>query len=203
MEEEIAQLKKTISELEEELQAEMQRKVIENGALKMNGKGGLKQKIKETPIGKMAADPSSMMGKVIRMPRTVYRIVRHPSVMKDIFVTKEEIVERGPLFAPIKFYLSDYEELRFNVVMEEFNIEMMKLAAELANKNKAELRVITCKEEAATMKYKELVNKKKLPKVKEISFYSSFDQEVKRTVFELEVGKNDIFLTKAWMNGRG
>ena len=185
MKDEITQLRKTISELEEELQAEMQRKKVENGESVSNGRGGLKQRIKETPIGKMIADPNSMTGKVIRAPRTAYRIIRHPSVVKNIFITREEIVEQGPLFAPIRFYLSDYDKLRFNVVMEKFDVEMMKTAVEISNKKGVELRVITCAEEAATMKYKESVDKKKIPKAKEISFYSTVDQKAKRTIFEL------------------
>ena len=203
MEAEIAKLKETISELEEELLAETQRKETEDGgASKSNGRGGLKQKIKESPIGRMAADPNSKAGKIIRLPRTVYRIVLHPTVMKDIFATHEEVAEEKPLFVPIEFFVSDYDKTRFNVVMEEFDEKMLKMAAELAKTNKAELRVITCSEEAATMKYKKLVEKGKIPKVDEISFYSTVDQKTKRTVFQLEVGKNDIFLTKAWMNGR-
>jgi len=39
---------------------------------------------------------------------------------------------------------------------------------------------------------------KKVPKVEKISFYSSVDQGLKNKIFELEVGKNDIFVTRAW-----
>lgn len=202
MEEEIRELKKTINELEEELSAEMQRREVEEGASKSNGKGGLKQKIKESPIGKVIADPNSVAGKVLRAPRTIYRIVRHPGVLKDILVVKEEVREEGSLFVPIRFYRSDYNGNRVNVVMEKFDPEMMKAAVQMVKKNGGELRVITCSEGVATMKYKRMVEKKEIQKLKEISFYSSFDQQIKRTVFELEVGKNDVFLTKAWANGQ-
>ena len=60
---------------------------------------------------------------------------------------------------------------------------------------------MTCSESSAAMKYKKLVDEKDIPKAKEISFYSSYDQSKKKDIFELEVGNNDVFITRAWKNG--
>ena len=75
-------LEAQVEALKEELAAAVQR---ENALLGLDGgANGLKQKIKRTKIGRLAADPNSKIGKVVRLPRTIFRIATHPSIIKDI-----------------------------------------------------------------------------------------------------------------------
>lgn len=203
MSEDVEKLKREIENLQNELAASMRREeLLQNPA---NGGGTLKQRLKRTATWRIIADPKSKMGKLARSPRTIYRIVKNPNILKEKFQDEQKQGggndEEKSLLMPIKFYFSEDTKKRVNLVIEKLNDEeLLKKAIELANKDGAELRIITYGEGAATMKYKKLVDAKKVPKAKEISFYSSKDQKFKKYVFELEVGKNEIFLTRAWKN---
>ena len=209
MEKEIKELQRQVEDLKSELAAAMRREELLLNPV--GGGGKIKQKIRRTKIGRIAMDPNSKLGKVVRSPRTIMRIVRHPGILKEIKNEKNKSSKNGeidtdtakPLFVPIKFFLGDYDETRINVVSEGMDKDLISLAIEVANKNNAELRVVSFGKGARQMEYRELVSKKKIPKAKRISFYSSVDQKSKSKIFELEVGKNDVFITRAWKKDGG
>ena len=197
-------LKKQVEALQNELKASIRREeLLQNPT---SGGGSLKQKLKRTAVWRIIADPNSKMGKIARSPRTIYRIMKNPNILKEKKQDKQNQgggdAEEKSIFMPVKFFVRDDDKRRVNLVLERFeDVEIMRMAIELANREKAELRVVTCSESSAAMKYKKLVDEKDIPKAKEISFYSSYDQSKKKDIFELEVGNNDVFITRAWKNG--
>ncbi len=201
MEKENKELKKKIRSLESELEASMVREEMLR-ATPATSEVGLKQKFYQTRIGRIAQDPNSKVGKIIRMPRTLYRIIRNPDVRREVFKTQQDQSERveSNIFAPIRFFASDCDEKRVNVVTEKFEPEILKMGVDIARKQGAKLRVITCGEGVATLKYREMVKRGEIKEFKGISFYSSYDQSLKGKVFELEVGEGEVFLTKVWQN---
>jgi hypothetical protein len=84
--------------------------------------------------------------------------------------------------------------------MKGMDLELAKIAIKVANEEDVELRVIVCDKSADPVRFEKMVKEKKLPKAKHISFYSTVDQSLKNKVFELEVGKNECFITRAWKN---
>lgn len=212
MEEENLRLKQLVEDLKSELTAAMRREELLTNP--MGGAVTLKQKLRVTKLGRMATDPNSKLGKVVRLPRTIYRIVRNPSILKEmrkegkkcqkmvnVESSDQKNVDEMPLFVPIKFFLSSEEKKRLNVVTEKIDEDLMGLVVPMANKNNLELRVVTYGAPAEPNIYSKMVKEKKIPAAKKISFYSSYDQSVKNKIFELEVGKNDIFITRAWGDG--
>lgn len=203
MKEENAELKKTIKSLESELEASMRR---EDMLLHSHGRlGAIKERLKNTAIGRVAANPNSTAGKVVRLPRTIYRIVLHPSIVKDIRQKnsgddgwKKIDGEVEDILVPIRYIMGSDNSRRLNLVVEKIDVEMLRMAIELANKENIELRVVTYGMGAGSVDYGKMVKNKKIPKAKNISFYSSVDQMKKNKIFELEIGKNDTFLTTAW-----
>ena len=202
MKKEVEELKKEIDSLKSELEASLRREDVL--LHRTYGLGYVKQKLKNTSVGRAAANPNSVSGKIIRLPRTAYRIVMHPSIIKDIKnknIEKVEEIKEGELediLVPIKFFIGDDDSCRVNLILPKIEEDMLRLGIEIANKEKLELRVVTYNETANPMFYSKLLKAKKVPKADNISFYSSVDQAKKMNVFELEVGKNDIFLTRAW-----
>lgn len=158
-------------------------------------------------------DPSSKIGKVIRLPRTAYRLVRFSEVRKDVGrKTRGEKTDSGEnveinqpvnvpqklAFAPIDFFVGESDERRVNLVMRKMDKDLLRRAIEFANQNKCELRVVTYGESVDPVGYRKMVKGEAMPEAKKISFYSSVDQAEKKNVFKLEIGKNDVFLTNAW-----
>lgn len=203
-EDEVKILKRQVESLQNELKASMRREEqLQNPA---GGGGSLKQRLKRTAVWRIVADPNSKMGKIARSPRTIYRIARNPNILKEKMQDEKSQgggeKEEKALFVPIKFFFREDDTKRVNLVVDRFNdIELIKMAVELSNKEKAELRVVTCAESSVVMKYKRMVEKGEIPKAKEVSFYSSSDQSKKKDVFELEIGNRDVFITRAWKNG--
>ena len=209
MEKEIEELKKKVKSLEDELMASIRREEILSGG----GGDSLKQKLKRTKLGQAAKNPNTFTGKVLRSPRTAYRIIAHPSVVKDIFGKHPELsVDNGDgaksaqkrepvledLYAPIEFIKIADGPKRLNLVVPKIEPAILKEAIEFANKNKYELRVVTYNESSTSKEYSDLVKAKKVSKAENISFYSSVDQKKKIKVFKLEVGEEDLFLTLPW-----
>ena len=210
MEKEVVELKKKIEHLEDELMASIRREeILTNG-----GGDSLKQKLKRTKLGQAAKNPNTFTGKVLRSPRTVYRIVTHPKVLKDIFAksngaVSSEVGEKQAgqkrektvedLFAPVEFIGVSGGPKRLNLMVKNLEEGLLKEAIEFANKNSYELRVVTSSEGAASKTYGDLVKNKKVPKAENISFYSSVDQSKKNKVYKMEIGEEDIFLTLPWM----
>lgn len=203
MEEENRELKRQVESLKSELEASIRR---EDALLHPHrGRDYIKQRIKNTAIGKVATNPDSVGGKLIRLPRTMYRIATHPSVVKDIRNKKEKDSYKKSksskveeILAPVRFFVGVNNPQRVNLLVERLDEKMLKMAIDLANGEDIELRVVTCGEGAGSAKYAKFLKNKLVPKAKSISFYSSIDQIQKNEIFELEVGENDIFLSKAW-----
>ena len=209
MEKENEQLKEKIKSLEDELAASIRREeILTNG-----GGGSLKQKLMRTKLGQAAKNPNTFTGKILRSPRTAYRIVRHPSVVKDIFgkspessvgedkksgTAQKREKDLEDLFAPVEFIRIPDGPRRLNLLVKKMEQELLKETIEFANKNKYELRIITSSEGSASKIYGDLVKNGVVPKANNISFYSSVDQMRKNKVFKLEVGEKDIFLTSPW-----
>ncbi len=193
---------KIIADLKSELEASMRREDILLGG---HGAGSeIKRVLKNTALGRAAQNPNSKVGKVVRAPRTVYRIIRKPSILKEIYggvdkgnEKKSEEVSKDlrERIVPIDYFYGVNNPKRINLVVKELSNEMVKKAVMLANVDGSELRVVTFSESVDPLKFNEIVEKEKLPKLKKISFYSSVDQDIKDKVFKLEIGKNDIFLT--------
>ncbi len=197
-------LKKKINDLKSELEASMRREEL---LMNPGGQSGsIKQKVKATKLGKVAADPNSRVGKIVRSPRTIYRIFTHPSIIKDFIGEKIKKNKKGEriggeiadIFVPVKFFYSDDCPRRVNVLMQKFDPGILMQAVQVANNENLELRVITYGEPVAQIKYKNLLDQKKIPKAKKISFYSSVDQASRKEIFMLEVNSNDIFMTLPW-----
>ena len=202
-ENETENLKQQIRSLQNELRASMRREeLLQNPT---SGGGTFSQRLKRTAVWRVIEDPNSKMGKIARSPRTIYRIAKNPNILKEKMQDKKNQgggeSETKSLFLPIKFFFRNDDEKRINLVLNKFNDEeIIKEAIELANRDGVEIRIVTCGESSAAMKYKRMVDEKKIPKAKQVSFYSSYDQSKKKDVFELEIGNNDIFITRAWKN---
>ncbi|MBQ3430499.1 hypothetical protein IJG20_00090 [Candidatus Saccharibacteria bacterium] len=207
MEKRIQELEQRINDLESELNASIKREelLLRPAADKKT----LKEVLKTTRLGKIASNPNSKAGKVIRLPRTVYRIIRHPSILRDIFGERNtqkttlsqtsRTKKEKSLFAPIKFYYSDEKQKRVNLVAKKLDIEKLRESIALANAIDAGLRIITTSEAADPIQYNRMIKKGNIKNVpKTVEFYSSLDQADKKEPFELEIGKQDIFLTEAW-----
>lgn len=155
-------------------------------------------------------DPKSKIGKVIRLPRTAYRLVRYSEVRKDVKRrTGNESGESNEMIqpadapqkvslVPIDFFVSSNDDYRVNLVVKNIEKDLFKKAIDFANKNKYELRVVTYGESVDPVRYRKMVKNNEIPEAKKISFYSSVDQVEKENPFKLEIGKNDIFLTDTW-----
>ena len=202
MEEENRELKRQIESLKSELEASIRREDMLLHPYR--GRDYIKQKLKNTAIGRVATNPDSIGGKLIRLPRTMYRIVMHPSIMKEIKGKKNEDFYKDKngrveeILVPVRFFIGVDNPRRVNLLVERLDDEILKMAIEIANKENIELRVVTYGEGAGSVKYARFLKKKLVPKAKRISFYSSVDQVQKNKMFELEIGQDDIFLTKVW-----
>lgn len=201
--EEIENLKKQIEDLESELLASMKREEMKVTA--GNGeslKQKIKNKIKSTRLWRAADDPNDKLGKVVRSPRTIARIIINPSVVKEIR-EKNKHVKGGKkneerIFMPVRFFFGERSSRRVNVMLTEIDLELIKMGIVLADKEALELRVVATKEKVDAVWYRKMIKGKKLPKFNNISFYNTTEQNTRAKVFELEVSENDIFLTKAW-----
>ena len=210
MKETVKELEQTIASLEDELRASMAReKQLEDE---------IKAPRRESWVRRKINDPGSKIGKIIRLPRTAYRIVRYPEVRRELRGeaplasennnkhddyeengTKNERME----FAPVKFFNSEDTTLRVNLVVRKIQKDILKKAIEFANLNDCELRVVTYGEKSGVNKYREFKKEKSFPIAKQISFYSSVKQAERKKPFELEIGKNEMFLTEEWgIDGR-
>lgn len=203
MAEDIKKLKQQIEDLKSELTAEKQRQGIGVVVSKPSLVRRVKEKIKRSILWRIADDPNSKMGKLIRSPRTIFRIVTNPSVIKDIrarngHIRKTEKTGKQDIFVPIKFFVSEDTQKRMNVVLIEEDLELIRMGISLANEEKIEVRIITTKEKFDSVRYREMVKTKKIPKADNISFYDAVEQQGRTKVFELEVSSGDVFLTKAW-----
>lgn len=199
MKEDVKELEQAVASLEEELKASLAREE----ALEEH----MRAPKKELWLRAKVNDPGSKVGKVIRLPRTIYRIVRYPDVRRSmrgeepVASEKKEDVEvkdEGVKFAPVKFFHGNDSLMRVNLVVREVREEMLKRAIEFANQNKCELRVVTYGEKNAVLRYRKMKAKKGFPAAEKISFYSSVDQAKRNNPFELEIGKNDMFLADEW-----
>lgn len=201
--EKIENLKKQIEDLESELLASMKREEMRVVA---NGSGSLKQKIKNkiksTRLWRAADDPNDKLGKVIRSPRTIVRVITNPSVAKEIREKNRHIKDdkknEERIFMPIRFFFGEGSLRRVNVMLTEIDLELIRMGIVLADKEALELRVVTTKEKIDAVWYRKMIKDKKLPKFNNISFYNAMEQNIRAKVFELEISENDIFLTKAW-----
>ena len=193
-------LQQVIESLESELKASLEReRKLEEQA---------KTAKKESWFMSKVHDPGSRLGKVVRLPRTVYRVVRYPEVRQELRGETSKKNERKegsgvedntPRFASLKFFYGEDTTPRVNLVVRRIEKELLKKAIELANSGDGcELRVVTYGEKAGVMKYREFKNEKGFPTAKKISFYSTVDQAKRDNPFELEMGKNDLFLMDEW-----
>lgn len=209
MEENVKELKKTIASLEDELKASMTREeVLKEQVGTLRHDSWLRQKIN---------DPGSKFGKVVRLPRTVYRIVRYPDVRRSMRGIEPSTNEKnsgiqregehdeyekdenvGLKFAEIKFFSSEDTTPRVNLIVRNIEKDMLKKAIEFANQNDCELRVVTYGEKSGVMKYRKMKEQKNFPTAKKISFYSTIEQSEREHPFELEIGKNEMFLMNEW-----
>lgn len=206
MTKEVENLRKRINDLESELAASMRREEL-RVAVASNG-GSLKQKIKNrikrSRLWRVADDPNDKLGKVIRSPRTIARIVTNPSVAKEIWAKNRHIKDDGEkkedIFMPIKFFFGEDGQKRVNVVLEEIDLELIRMGILLADKVGVPLRIVATKKRIDAVWYRKMIKEKKIMKFDDISFYNTTEQNMKAKTFELEISKDDIFLTKAWNN---
>lgn len=206
MAKEIEELKKRINDLESELAASMKREELK--VVVANSGGSLKQKvknrIKRSRLWRAADDPNDKLGKVIRSPRTIARIMTNPSVTKEIWAKNRHIKDgrenKKDVFMPIRFFFGEDGQKRVNVVLEEIDLGLIKMGILLADREGIALRIVATKEKIDVIWYRKMIKEKKLPKFDNISFYNTTEQNIRAKTFELEVSKNDIFLTRAWFN---
>jgi len=187
------ELEAQIESLKSELVAYKERE--ERGALSAQ-EGEIKRFLKGITFYKHAKNANSPLGKIIRLPRTVLRTAKNPSTLG---YKKTNSHENNRLFYPIEFYMGGYDEPRVNLILENYDEEMIAQAFELANQTKSELRIVLTNNDIDLKKIKAIINEKNLKKPSLLTFYSSKKQkESGRKVFKLEIGKQDIFITKAW-----
>lgn len=199
----IEMLNVRIAALEEELKASMYREeLMEKKTKRVKKESWLRNRIN---------DESSKVGKVVRAPRTFYRLVSNPDVREDFrnkrkgitsgegVDKKIDIQEERPLkFAPLCFFYTENKDFRVNLVLDKFEKEDLKRAIDFSNRNKCALRIITYGIKDPQIEYKAIAKKFKLPAIDEISFYDATGQAKRSNPFRLEVGENDVFLTRAW-----
>lgn len=203
MAEDIKELKQQIEDLKSELTAEKQRQGIGIVPTKPSLTRRIKEKIKRSILWKIADDPNSKIGKLIRSPRTIFRIVTNPSVVSEIrarngHVKKAKKTGEQDIFAPIKFFVGEDTQKRINIVLVEEDLELIGMGILLANEEKVEVRIITTKKKFDSVRYREMVKTKKIPKAENVSFYDAVEQNGRLKLFELEVSSGDVFLTRAW-----
>lgn len=207
MSKEADELKKQIESLKSELAASMRReelKDISNGS-RNSYRQKIKNKIKSTRLWKAADDPNDKLGKIIRSPRTIMRIITNPRVVKEIreknnHVRKKDDDNNNEIFMPIRFFFGKNSEKRINVILDEIDMDMVRMGAMLANSENVELRVVATKEKVDAVWYRQMIKKKSLPEIGNVSFYNTTEQNTRARVFELEISENDVFLTRAWMS---
>ncbi len=207
MKENEKELKQTILSLEEELRASMAREELLKEQMEMPKK--------ESWIRGKINDPGSKFGKVVRLPRTVYRIVRYPEVRRELRGeaplvsekadennenSRETIEDKELEPVPVKFFHSEDNTFRVNLIVREMQKDALKKAIEFANLNNCELRVVTYGEKSGVCKYRKFKKEKNFPIAEKISFYSSIEQDKRRNPFELEIGRNEMFLMDEWGN---
>lgn len=203
MAEDIKELKKQIEDLKSELEASIKREEMKGEAGSVSMGRRVKNRIKRTSVWRAADNPNSRVGKVVRSPRTMFRILTNPDVAKDIKEKNAHIKnakkgDKANIFMPIKFFSGESDQERINVVLEDVELELIEMGILLANEKGIEVRMITTKEKFDPVLYRKMVKDKKIPKAESISFYNTTEQNIRAKTFELEVSKNDIFLTKAW-----
>lgn len=201
MEEENRELKKQIADLESELEASLKREELLRSPV--SGKKTIKEKIKATKLGKAATNPNTKAGKIVRSPKTVRYITRHPNLLKEILSKGKVLNPKSKcITAPVKFFLNNNDDTkRINLLVEKLDKDMLEKGIFLAKKTDSELRIITTLEPLVSIKYKNFIKELNLADLPPTSFYSSLDQNKKKDVFELEIGKNDVLLTKVWKEG--
>lgn len=201
---EVEVLRQQIHDLESELSASIRREEMRNNTA--SGGGSLKQKIKNkvkrTRLWRAADDPDDKLGKIIRSPRTIMRILTNPNVAKEVREKNRHIKKsrksEEALFMPIRFFFNNSSQKRINVILTEIDLDLIEMGIGLARSSENELRIIGTMTQVDAVWYRKMVAEKKLSKYSNVSFYNTVAQAKRVKTFELEVSRNDVFLTKAW-----
>ncbi len=196
-----------IKDLESELDASIRREELLTNPGKL---GSLKTAVKRTKLGRIAANPSSRLGKIVRAPRTVVRIIRHPSLIQDIKKRKQstppapklESANLPPAITiPINYLAIDNSQTRVNFVissldtLDDARISTLKHTLSLADSLHAKLRIIFCSVASDPTGFQKYLTKHHLKTNADLEFYSSLDQAKKgEKQYLLEVGPNDLFI---------
>ena len=112
MKKKLSKTEEYIKALEEELEASMLReeKLIKDG---VKTSQFIKRKAQSTKLYALAKDPDSKIGKVIRSPRTIYRLIRHRKEISQKKTQQEKLVEitHEHLLEPWKMSLDERKAL--------------------------------------------------------------------------------------------
>lgn len=196
------ELLERIKDLESELEASICR---ENNLLnKTSNTTGVIDRIKRSKIGKIALSPTSVAGKIVRFPRSVLRIIRHPSIVKDIYNKSDKMNRREK---NNRAMLSSLETMkgynldgRVNVIVASLDglgaedYDVIKFALDYAKKYGIILRIVSLSGENQVEDFKLLSKRNQWPLYDKIEFYSSKSQKRKgEKKMKLEVGPNDVF----------
>lgn len=206
-EDEIKALKQRIKDLESELEVSLAREEIKDGG------GPLKRALLRTSIGKIAADPTSTIGKALRFPRTCLRIVAYPHLIKEIHQKgKKKKSTSAPTeisyasfspFGPFEIVNTKSDSPRVNLVISSLgtladgDITTLKKALSLAKELSAKLRLILLADTVDPVAFNKFLLNNKVPKPDvDLEFYSLPDQAQKGDKkYALEVGDSETFIS--------
>ena len=207
-EENTEQLKQRIKDLEGELEASLAREDIKAGG------GPLKRALLRTSIGKIAADPTSTIGKALRFPRTCLRIVAYPHLIKEIR-QKNKKNKKSSATVPAEIGYASYSPFaafeivrvktdspRVNVALDSLTsldkteTEALKTSLELAKTLSAKFRLILLNDPVDPIAFNKILESNKISKkALSLEFYSLPEQNTKGDKkYALEVGDSEIFI---------
>ena len=200
----------TIDDLKSELAASMERE-----EQLRKEKASLVAELETLPktidpyIVRLYHNPNSMIGFILRLPRSCYRVIRHPSKLKEVFTRRLQITtategksaekkQEGSLFAPIQFFTTDSCEPRLNLIIPTLDSELLPSAIRIANHEKLSLRIVLTSESADPQLLNHIMRKKNLERPQKLLLYSSLDESEQTKTFRLEIGKQETILTTPW-----
>lgn len=199
------ELEQRIKDLESELEVSLAREEIKSGG------GPIKRALLRTSIGKVAADPTSTIGKALRFPRTCLRIIAYPHLIKEIRqkyskpnsgASAKVSYSRFSLLSPFDIVRTKSNEPRINILIgkieesNETDLRTIKSAIDLSGALAAELRIIFLISPSDPITFTKYLSSHKIEhKNLKLNFYSLPNQDKKgKKKYALEVGDSEVFI---------
>lgn len=147
----------------------------------------------------MIKNPDSKLGKLFRLPRTLFRLATNKNLRAEL---RQKNISSSPSINPsvlpfsIDFFVNSSARPRINLILNSLEKTPIKNSIALAMASSCELRVIFTAQSNNPKLFLDYLKKEKLENDINISFYSSFDESIRGDgKFRLEVSDDDIFIS--------